>query len=246
MIPKIIHYCWFGNGELPDKVKYCIESWKRVFPDYEIKLWNESNFDCNISRFTKEAYNERKFAFVSDYVRLYALKKYGGIYLDVDMEFIKSTNDLLENSLFLGFEEPSGGVASCVIGSEKNHPFIIELLDRYNQMRFINEDLSYNMTPNTILIEKLLVEGYGLKPNGQYQKLMAGIHVYPFDYFHPLSLITGKMDRSTNTYSIHHHTLLWVSQKTRLLRFIRLKVLVPLIGKEQYVSLVKKLKFKNS
>ncbi|MDF0727774.1 capsular polysaccharide synthesis protein [Cytobacillus sp. S13-E01] len=242
MIPKIIHYCWFGKGELPEKVKYCIDTWKRELPDYEIMLWNESNFNVNTNRFTCEAYEARKYAFVSDYVRLYALKKHGGIYLDVDVEITKRLDHFLDKSLFMGFEEPNGGIASCLIGGEKNHEFINLLLSKYSKLNFKNEDGTYNMNPNTLLIEEILVENYSFSNNGEYQILDSDINIYPFDFFHPLSLVSGKIYLTDNSVAIHHHTLLWVSNRTKLIRLIRLKILVPLLGKERYVKLVNSIK----
>jgi mannosyltransferase OCH1-like enzyme len=242
MIPKIIHYCWFGNGELPEKVKYCINSWKEILPDFELKLWNESNFDINHNRFTKEAYETKNYAFVSDYVRLYALSKYGGIYLDVDVEIIKEIDLFLNHSAFLGFEEPAGGVASCIMGSKKNHDFINYMLKKYNQMVFINVDGSHNKKPNTLLLEDALKEYYESDLSGQYHCFKDGLCIYPFDFFHPLSLISGKINKTKNTYAIHHHTLLWVSMNTKIIKFLRLNFLVPVIGETRYLSLMKKVK----
>jgi Glycosyltransferase sugar-binding region containing DXD motif len=246
MIPKIIHYCWFGNGDLPDKVKYCINSWKRNLPEYEIKLWNETNFDVNSSKFTRESYREKKYAFVSDYVRLYALKQYGGVYLDVDVEVTRNIDQFLDKGVFMGFEEPTGGIASCIIGSTPSHKLINDLLNIYNDMSFINKHGKLNMTPNTVLIERLLESEYNLESNGKYQILKYNIHIFPFDYFHPLSLVTDKMYKSDNIYAIHHHTLLWVPWKTKLIRFIRLNILVPFIGKESYIKVVNYINKKTS
>ena len=242
MIPKIIHYCWFGRGELPDRAKQCIATWKALLPDYEIMAWDESNFDPGMAQFTQEAYDAKKYAFVSDYARLYALREYGGIYLDIDVEITRRLDPFLENRVFLGFEEPHGGVASCLIGGEPGHELFRDLLALYDRMPFVLEDRSYNMKPNTLIIEDLLLKRYALTNDGADQMLPGGIRVYPCDYFHPLSLVSGILTATENTHAIHHHTLLWVSRKTKLLKLLRMNVLVPLLGKERYMSAVHYLK----
>jgi len=226
---------------MPAKVQMCIDSWKNVMPGYELFLWNEFNFDVKSVRFTSEAYSAKKFAFVSDYVRLHALKNYGGIYLDTDVEILKSLDDFLHHGMFLGFEEPFGGVASCIIGSEKNHKLINILLEYYNNIGFIREDGSCHMQPNTIILESFLKKLYGLSPGGQLQTLEDGICIYPSDYFHPMSLISGKLVLTGNSHAIHHHTLLWVSKKTKIIKFIRQWLIVPLIGKEKYALVTARL-----
>ena len=138
MIPKIIHYCWFGNQDYPENVKKYMDSWKKYLPEYKFMLWNEKNFDYKKTVFTKQAYENKKYAFVSDYVRLYALKNYGGIYLDTDVELISNLDDILNNDLVLGYEEEDSGVASCFIGSKKNHIFINKLMDYYEKKYFNN------------------------------------------------------------------------------------------------------------
>lgn len=125
MIPKIIHYCWFGRNPYPEKVQYCIESWRKYLPDYEFKLWNEDSFDINTSAFVREAYENQRYAFVSDYVRVFALYTQGGIYLDTDIEVKKDFKDLLDNKLLLGTDD--SGALTAFMAAEKNHPYFGEL-----------------------------------------------------------------------------------------------------------------------
>ncbi len=233
MIPKIIHYCWFGNKELPDKVKSCISTWEKILPEYEIICWNETNFDVDICDFTREAYEVGKYAFVSDYVRFYALDKLGGIYLDTDMEILKPIDELLKNNYFFGFENETGRVASCMIGSKKNHLFNKEMLNYYNERSFILDNKKFDMRPNTLIIEDVLNEKYGYRLNGK-EIILDDIHIYPNDYLHPLNIITNELNITNNTYAIHWHTGLWVGWRTKLVKFIRLNIFIPLFGENGY------------
>lgn len=225
--------------EIPSEIKIYIESWKEKLPGYEIKLWNEDNFNINENTFTKQAYELKKYAFVSDYVRLYALKKFGGIYLDTDQEIIKDITSLLSHRVVLGFDDGKS-IISCFMASEPNHPAITDILDLYDSMNFINEDGGLNIIPNTIWIQNVLRKKYNLKLNGKYQLLSEDIVVYPEDYLHAKSLIKGKLNITKNTYAVHHHTLLWVSKKTLIIKFIRQNILVPLLGKNIYLKFVSK------
>jgi len=240
MIPKIIHYCWFGGNPYPEKVQKCIDSWKRVLPDYELMLWNEDNFDVNMADFPREAYEKRQYAFVSDYARMYVLKKYGGVYFDVDIEAKRDIAPILENDLVIALDD-SGDITGAFIAAIPEHDFICKLMDMYNSMKFIKEDSTYNNSVNNIWMQSLLSE-YGYKKINKKQVLSNGIVAYPDDYFQAKSLVSGKYHITDNTYTIHHHTVLWVSKKTRIIKFIRMRMLVPIIGEKNYVSLVKKLK----
>lgn len=165
MIPKIIHYCWFGENPLPELAQKCIASWEKYCPDYEIKEWNENNFDLNGCAFVKEAYEAKKWAFVSDFARLKIIYEEGGIYLDTDVEILKSFDTLLGNKCFLG-EETSGFVATGLgFGAEKYNPIIKELLEMYIGKHFKLEDGLFDMMPchrkNTEPLHK-----YGYKFSG--------------------------------------------------------------------------------
>lgn len=239
MIPKIIHYCWFGHNPYPEKVAYCIESWKRQLPDYEFKLWNEESFDLSVSKFVQQAYEAKKYAFVSDYVRVYALYNEGGIYLDTDIEVKKTFNSLLDKRLLLGTDDE--GALTAFMAAEKGHVYFGELLRYYNQMSFVLENGQLNTAVNNIWMQDCLKK-FGYVQENKYQELADGILVYPDTYFHAKSLVSGKYHITKDTFCIHHHTLLWIPLKTRVVRFIRMKILVPLLGEKRYRKLTGKVK----
>lgn len=238
MIPKIIHYCWFGHNDIPDKVKVCINSWKEKLPEYKIVLWNEDNFDVNMCQFTKQAYLNKKYAFVSDYVRFYALNKFGGIYLDTDVEVLKDFVDLLDTEYLLGFERENGELETHIIGSVQGHSINKLLLEYYNYRQFVSSDGKLDMRPNTHILSEIIRNHYRMSLE-LINKSNIGIKIYNHDYFCPLNLINGKLTITKNTYVIHWHTLLWVSKKTRLLKFLRQKVFIPIFGVEAYNKLEK-------
>ena len=234
MIPKIIHYIWFGGNPLPPKVVYCMESWKKYLPDYEFRLWNEESFDVNSVQFTKEAYEHKKWAFVSDYVRLYALYNYGGWYLDTDVEILKPLSDLEGHKIVLGLDDC--GYLSVVMGSEPGNPFWEKMLNHYHEMSFLLPDGSLNQTVNnTYLQDNLKDLGYVIE--NKLQTIGDDIIIYPDDWLHVCSLTSGKIHMTCNSHAIHWHTLLWVNKSTRIIRFLRMKIIVPLIGAENYTKL---------
>lgn len=242
MIPKIIHYCWFGKGPFPTKVLECIDSWYKYLPDYEIKEWNEDNFDIEGScQFVKDAYLHKKYAFVSDYVRLYALAKEGGIYMDVDVEVLRPF-DLTIFHQPLNFSlEDSGYIAGEFMASEPNQPFFDVMLERYHAMPFVQEDGSLNMAVNnTYLQEELAKYGYRRVPERQMLPELS-CELWPCDYFQCRSLVSGEVKLTENSYCIHWHTILWSSWKTKLINRIRIYVLVPLMGQKNYGKLQKML-----
>lgn len=199
MIPKIIHYCWFGGNTKPASVLNYIDTWKKHLPDYEIKEWNESNFDINMNDFVSEAYKYKKYAFVSDFCRLYILYKYGGLYFDTDVEVLKNMDCFLSNSFFLGLESDDQ-VGTCVIGSTINNEVLKILLEFYSDRHFYLGEGHFNIQPNTVIVTKLLKT----IPQESYT-------IYPADYFSPLSYNTNKMNITENTYSIHHFKGSWMS-----------------------------------
>ncbi len=208
MIPKIIHYVWFSDPpEYPEDVIKCINSWKEKMPDYEIKLWNAKNFDLTICPYVEEAYQERKYAFASDYVRLWALYNYGGIYLDSDIEVLRNFDDLLDNKGFTCFEDMKG-IAAWIFGSEKGNRLFKEFMDDYKGRRFILGEGQYDTTPNPVPITKRLME-HGLQVNGEYQELEY-ITIYPMDYFCPFNPYRdGGNCFTKNTYANHHFNGAW-------------------------------------
>jgi len=213
-IPKTIHYCWFGGKEKPDIVKKCIESWRNYLPGYEIREWNEKNFDIRCNIYVKEAYDCGKFAFVSDYARVYALFNFGGIYLDTDVEVFKPFNDLLHHESFWGFEQENY-IATSTIGARKGNKLIQLFLDSYKEKRFINEDGSYDDLTNVAIVSEIL-KCKGLKMNGQYQEIENIGTFYPQTYFSPYDYINCRKLITENTYAMHHFYKSWLPLKARI------------------------------
>ncbi len=208
---KKIHYCWFGGKELPAKVKKCIATWRKMLPDYEIKEWNEKNFDINTSNFVKEAYEKKKWAFVSDYVRIYALYNEGGIYLDTDVKILKDISHITDKDMFLGYED-SGYVGTAVIGvKEKNNRYIKEILDYYNKIDHFNEDIMYNYV-NPVIITKILKK-YDSTVNEQGIRVFDNnVYVYPRDYFYPLNYNYSEKLYTENTCMVHLFNATWTGK----------------------------------
>jgi len=223
MIPKIIHYCWFGGNELPLLAKKCIESWKKYLPDYEIIEWNENNFDVNIIQYTKEAYKARKYAFVSDYARFWILYKYGGIYFDTDVEVIKPMDKVLSCGPYMGFEHEKTGVAPGLgMASGKGNNLIAYLLEAYKNRTFYKSDGSTDLTTIVTITTELLKQ-HGLKLDNTIQKI-EDYTIYPSEYFCPVSIHDGKLRITDKTYTIHHYAQSWESPIHKYLRKIVLKL----------------------
>ena len=232
MIPKIIHYCWFGRNPLPPLAIKCIESWKKYLPDYEIKEWNEDNFDVNIIPYTKEAYEARKYAFVSDYARFWILYNYGGLYFDTDVEVIKSMDDIIARGPFMGCEKDGGdtNVASVApglglgvnpglgLGVNPGLGLYKEILGIYSNLHFKNQDGSLNMKTVVQYTTELLCN-HGLKCTNEIQQCN-GIWIYPKEYFCPIDFESKKCTITKNTYSIHHYAASWLSLKSKLRLFL--------------------------
>ena len=213
-IPKIIHYCWFGNNEKPNIVKKCIASWKEHLKEYEIIEWNEKTFDINSNKFVKEAYEKGMYAFVSDYVRVYALYNYGGIYLDTDVEVKKSFNDLLDNDSIWGFEEKNF-IATSTVGACKKNKLIKEFLDSYNDKSFVKKDGTVDTLTNVAIVSKM-VKDLGINLDGTYQKIDGVATFYPQEYFSPYDYINCYMKDGKNTYAVHHYYKSWLPVSTRI------------------------------
>ncbi|MEK3881798.1 glycosyltransferase [Paenibacillus sp. PL2-23] len=213
-IPRIIHYCWFGRGEKPKLMVNCIKSWSRHLPDYELMEWNEDNFDISCSRYVSEAYAARKFAFVSDYVRLHALYHHGGIYMDTDVEVLRSLNPLLQHEAFTGFEDEQF-LQSGTMGAMPQHPWIAMLLKDYEGRAFKRLDGTYDTTTNTAVISRLC-ESEGLVLNGQQQMLSSGVMFYPRQYFSPYDYINGGNYITSESYTIHHFAQSWLPLHVRM------------------------------
>lgn len=223
MIPKVIHYCWFGGNPLPPLAEKCIASWQKFLPDYEIKRWDESNFDVNIIPYTSQAYEAKKYAFVSDYARFWILYKYGGLYFDTDVEIIKSLDDIIAAGPFMGCENPfihgmtpdkMGINPGLGLGVYHGHGLYKELLDFYESLSFINEDDSLNTETIVSYTTNQLCK-HGLINTDKIQDI-CGIKIYPMDYFCPMSYETGVINKTINTRTIHHYAKSWHGTKERL------------------------------
>ena len=209
MIPKIIHYCWFGRGEKSRLIKKCMESWKKFCPDYKIIEWNEDNFDINSNTFVKQAYENKKWAFVSDYVRLFALYNYGGVYLDTDVEIIKPIDKFLKHEAFSGFENPES-VPTGIIAAQKGQPIIKMWFDWYENREFIINGKMLHEPNVKFMTETLLNKGLIL--NNTYQEI-EGFAMYPQTYFCPINVDKRTNCKSKNTCAIHHFTSSWRSSE---------------------------------
>lgn len=233
MIPKVIHYCWFGRNPLPPLAKECIASWKKFLPDYEIKEWNEDNFDVNIIPYTAEAYKQKKYAFVSDYARFWILYHYGGLYFDTDVEIIRPMDDIIEKGAFMGFELDPDGENSPLkyapkyafsvalglgFGMEKSHPFLMKMLNVYKKLRFEKPDGSpYYRTIVSYTTEGLME--YGLE-NVKGIQTVCGVTIYPSEYFAPLNVVTHKLKITENTRTIHRYMASWEEKKDKSIKGI--------------------------
>ena len=237
MIPKVIHYCWFGRGPKGEKEKKCIDSWKKYCPEYEFVEWNEDNFDIESNAFVKEAYENKKYAFVTDVVRLYALYNYGGIYMDTDVELVKSPNEFLKEKAFSGFES-NNWIPTGLMASEKGLPLFKELLDYYDDKHFVLEDGSLDTTTNCVIITDICKK-HGLVLNGQYQ-IVDGFALYPSDYFCPFENETGKLSKTNNTVAIHWFAKSWMNDSTKTMLKLS-RVLHRLFGTENIHKFAVKL-----
>jgi mannosyltransferase OCH1-like enzyme len=223
MIPKIIHYCWFGGNSLPELAQKCIASWKKYFPAYEIKEWNESNYDVHKIPYISEAYNAKKYAFVSDYVRFDILYTYGGIYFDTDVEVIKSFDNILRNGGFMGLEEAGKTAAGLGVGCNAGLGVVYQILEFYATIHFLNSDGSYNLHTVVEYVTEILLK-HGLKSENTIQSV-AEFTIYPTDYFNPQPLKTGILTITHNTHSIHYYDGSWTSDNEKKWKIFRKKYL---------------------
>lgn len=233
MIPKIIHYCWLSGDPYPEKIKYCIDSWKKFLPDYEFMLWDLNRFDINSSIWVKEAFEVKKYAFAADYIRLYALYTYGGIYLDTDVEVLRSFDSLLDLKYFIGKENTPHGIEAAILGAEKGTIWIKTCLAHY-QNRHFNLGLGKfdtEVLPSIIL--NILSKEYEIIDINRKDEIDKNstnkIFRFPVDYFSPMTWDTHELNITNNTYAIHHFAGTW--KKTRHIRKIRyfLKRIIHLI-----------------
>ena len=213
MIPKTIHYCWFGGNKLPPLAKKCIKSWKKYCKGYQIIRWDEINFDIlSAPLYVRQAYEAKKWAFVTDYVRLWAMTKYGGIYMDTDVEVVKPLDQFLKHHAFSGFEDEIN-IPTGIMACEKNFELFQELLHFYDDAVFIKEDGSIDTTNNVEIITNMCLDK-GLIRNNTFQEV-EGFALYPNDFFCPKSYIDGIIRKTENTHAIHHFNSSWLSKDSQ-------------------------------
>lgn len=213
MIPRIIHYCWFGGNPLPQSAQRCIASWRKFMPDCEIREWNEQNFDVNAHPYTRAAYAAGKYAFVSDFARYKILEEWGGIYFDTDVEAVAPISDLLQMGAFMGLEDaqPPTVSSGLVMAVEAHHPVLQEMLDFYDAQA--KED-STAMLDTGIVVSGMteIFIRHGFVRENRYQEV-AGVALYPSEYFDPMDNATGRIKQTPNTRTIHRYDRTWSAQK---------------------------------
>lgn len=224
MIPKIIHYCWFGGAALPKKYESYLDSWKYYCPDYEIKRWDETNFDIECCQYVKEAYQSKKWAFVADYARFFVLYKYGGIYFDTDVEILRPLDDLLKLGNFMGMEYYEDGVAIAPglgLAAESGLKFYKDMLNLYGQISFYNKDGSLN-TKTVVEYTTEMMAKYGNLTNNKINKI-CDINIFPVEYFCPMNSATGEINITDKTYTIHHYSGSWMDWENRFYYYTKRK-----------------------
>ena len=223
-IPKKIHYFWFGNKQKPKIVEKCIMSWKKNCPDYEIIEWNESNFNTSICDYVKEAYEAGRWAFVSDYARIWVIQKYGGIYLDTDVELLSSLDKFLSNKTFFATESNKAIGTGVGFGSTPNNPILSLILKEYNKLHFKLNDGNYDTTPCPIRQTKIIKDYLGDFDINNSPVHIGHTWIYPSEFFCPLDYSTHKLSKTKNTVAIHWYAGSWVSPKQRLAHIINIPV----------------------
>lgn len=222
MIPKIIHYCWFGGNPLPEDAKRYIESWKKYCPDYEIKEWSEQTFDVHSIPYVKEAFEAKKWAFITDYVRLWAVYNYGGIYMDTDVEVLKPLDEFLKHHAFSGFES-SCNIPTGIMAGEKGNLWFKLQLDYYTDRHFKRVDGSLDLTTNVVTITNITRQNYHIQLDNTYQDC-GDIVFYPSEYFCPKNHETGIIELTGNSYTIHHFAGSWLADWQQQVREYHRKI----------------------
>ncbi len=232
MIPKIIHYCWFGGNELSELATKCVESWQKHCPDYQIKRWDEQNFNIECNQYVKQAYDAKKWAFITDYVRLYALYNVGGIYMDTDVELIRNIDIFLDYDGFTGFENDEC-VSTAIMGARSGHSWIQYLLGYYKDKEFVKNDGTFDTTTNVAIITDMMCRKYNLIRNNTFQLIEDKVAIFPKDYFCPKSYVTGEINLSENSYCIHNFSGSWLTDKQKkeiARRHFFIKLIGPKLG----------------
>ena len=246
MIPKTIHYCWFGGNPLPELAQRCIASWRKFLPDYEIREWNESNYDVRKIPYTAQAYDAKKYAFVSDYARFDILYEHGGVYFDTDVEVIKPFTSILQKGAYLGIEKGwqplvNAGLGMAVVPQDC---FCKEILESYQDEKFIKPNGAYNQKTVVVRVSKILNK-YGFKEIDTFQ-VVHGLNIYPSDYFCPKDYRTGDVTVTENTCSIHHYEASWLSTGHKIFAKLRKTVLRKLINNTFFLKMLQCIQFVKS
>lgn len=252
MIPKKIHYCWFGGNPKPKLAKKCFRSWKKYCPGYEIIEWNEDNYDLSAAPlYVRQAYEAKKWAFVTDYVRLQVVYDQGGIYLDTDVELRKPLDPLLENRAYYGFEDGANVNTGVGFGSEQGHPLLQEIMEDYREIPFLLEDGSYDLLSCPVRNTAAFLR-HGLRQDNSLQTLEGDVRILPSDYLNPKDWKTGEIRLTENTLSIHHFSASWYTPEAQRklrkrhrkewLRHLPSTIGWKLLGKERYEKIREKLK----
>lgn len=210
MIPKTIHYCWFGGKELPKLARKCVASWEKFCPEYQIIRWDESNFDLDSNDYTRMCVAEKKWAFLSDYVRLKVVAEHGGIYFDTDVELLRAPDELLQYEAFFGFETPEFVNTGMGFGSEAGGTAVRAMLEEYEPLLDGRHGVVSCPGLNTAALVKL-----GLRQDGVRQNV-AGAEILPSDWLNPYESTTGRLTKTKNTVSVHWYTGAWLSRSQRL------------------------------
>lgn len=238
MIPKIIHYCWYGGRPLPKLAKQCIASWKKFCPDYEIKEWNEENSPLHLFPFAEQAIKAEKWAFVSDVIRLYVLQTEGGIYMDTDVELTKPLDDFLHHPAFTGYERDSNMLQTAIFGAIKNNQWITNWLKIYQDKEFnANKNIMASLVNNRMISSWMTNNGYIL--DGCHRKY-EDVVIYPKDFFCPMSYGSHFIEKTPNTVCIHYYTFSWSEPET-IKGHIK-KIVVNIIGEKQFRTIVNRIR----
>lgn len=249
MIPKIIHYCWFGKNPKPALALKCIDSWRKYCPDYEIREWNEDNYDVSFCKYSRQAYENRKWAFVSDIARYKILYEHGGVYFDTDVELVKPIDFLLKEHGFMGFQTANLGLygddlqthwllnPGLGMGAEKFNSVLKDLLDEYDNRSFVNEDNTLNLETICETSSRYFYK-HGMKSEDVHQHI-SGFHLYPKEFFNPMDHSTGRIYLSKETVSIHHYAASWASGKGK--RNVKISRMLRNVFGEKVTGIVKKI-----